>query len=848
MRSQKRILIFSLFMAYLMACLGAAAFAMNSEMTFNLDGYTLDTSAAPQQSQQTVQQPAAGVFQQDLPNSAITFDQGFTASSLFGETDSYKLTWNEDVNFSVLVDNIQAKNGDPVKGGEEIVVTANITAGYSFTDCTVACQYKFGENTYDYGNIEEKTATQCKIVLPATLCSDVTLTVTIQRSYPITINGAAITDTNKSGSIAGGSVSYFPDRNVLMLSGATVDSIEIRTPTTILFTGSNSVGTIYSSAALTISSSAQTDQLTVTAPAADYSRGIYVEGASLTVSSGANVWAQAAGGTKLSAGVEVSGYLEVSGSLNATGGSAAESYGIRCSTLAVKTVNSAAGGEVIATGGDCYTGGSSTGVSVSGNAVVEYAASLTAAGKGASSVSRGISAGGLTVQGNAGFEAGAGWIESTALYSTGNVTSSGNLTAVGGSASGGTSRGISAAALTVTGGATEANAASGANGSVGILGTVTISGGTVLAEGMNTAFSTVPVFAGGYQPRIRVSELNTGETEADSTVAANYLKKHVFVYAKNLTLTPSQLTMKVGESQKLNAIVPSGYSVSWYSSTPNVTVDQITGTVTGVSAGTAIVTAKAYNPSNAESDSATCTVTVTANSGAAVTGIHFDQENVTLNTKYGLRTVKYWFSPLGAGSPELTWKCTDATGSIVRFEVSEAEQELYITSVGNGVAVISASTKNGISAYCRVTVSGIGGETSVYIDYIDNSGVWYYDRSDSFSVRCTGKVSDLLGIYLDGVYVPQVGTDGQRNYTVSDSGGKTLIVFTRTYMARLYRGAHTLALSYSGYGTISKTIYVQSVKDVPRTGDVSLTGTALSGLLALTGAGCCFRKLRKKEQ
>ena len=346
---------------------------------------------------------------------------------------------------------------------------------------------------------------------------------------------------------------------------------------------------------------------------------------------------------------------------------------------------------------------------------------------------------------------------------------------------------------------------------------------------------------------ILVSDLVTAEAEADSSDAANYLKKYVFIRSRNLILTPTELTLRVGESQKLSAAVPNGYTVQWFSSSPNVTVDQLTGTVTGVSAGTAIVTAQAYGSTRAEGDSATCTVAVKGSS-AAVTGIHFDQENVSLSTKYGLRTVKYWFSPLGTDGAELTWKCTDATGSIVRFEVSEEEQELYITSVGNGVAVISASTKNGISAYCRVTVSGIGGESSIYIDYIDNSGVWYYDWSDSFTVRCTGTISELLGVYVDGVYIPQMSTAGQRNYTVSDSGGKTLITFTREYMARLSHSVHTLALSYSGYGTLSKRIYIQSVRDAPRTGDAPLAAITAECLFSFAAAACCLRKLRKKER
>ena len=843
------------FMVCLLAAMSPAASAMNSEMTFNLDGFTIDTPVLPQQ-EQTVQPQAENFFQQSVQpqsfsESSMQFDQGFNASTLFGETlrgSDYILHWNAEATpyiTSVSVDGKQVSNDAAIKGNQTVQVMLSIPAGYSITYCEASCLSGTAEES---ANIEPAGGdTQRSFTTPAGLCSNVNLTITISQSYPITVNGTALTDADGELFLPkGGTVRYFPDNNVLMLSDATADSIEINTPLTLIFTGNNKVDTIHSTAALTISSQSATDQLTVTAPSApQYSRAIYVEGASLTISSGANVRAQSLGGENLSAGVDVNGYLEVRGTLSAAGGSAVNSYGIRCNTMAVKATGSASGGVVTAAGGDSYSG-NSTGIAVSGNAMVEYMANLTAAGKSAFGASRGMSAGGFSVRGTAKFTSGSGWSESTALYCSGDVASWGSLSATGGASSNGPSCGIYASKLSVAGGDLDAHASSGAGGSVGITAAVTVSGGTVLAEGMSSAFSSAPVFTGGYQPLIRVSDLMSAEVEADSSVAANYLKKYVFIRSRNLILTPTELTLRVGESQKLCAAVPNGYTVQWFSSSPNVTVDQLTGTVTGVSAGTAIVTAQAYGSTRAEGDSATCTVTVKGSS-TAVTGIHFDQENVSLSTKYGLRTVKYWFSPLGTGGAELTWKCTDATGSIVRFEVSEEEQELYITSVGNGVAVISASAKNGISAYCRVTVSGIGGESSIYIDYIDNSGVWYYDWSDSFTVRCTGTISELLGVYVDGVYIPQMSTAGQRNYTVSDSGGKTLITFTREYMARLSHSVHTLALSYSGYGTLSKRIYIQSIRDAPRTGDVPLAAITAECLFSFASAACCLRKLRKKE-
>ena len=71
----------------------------------------------------------------------------------------------------------------------------------------------------------------------------------------------------------------------------------------------------------------------------------------MRIGSSANVTAYSQGGTTTSTGVYVTGLLEVDGMLSAAGGSAAESCGIRCNMLAVKNINSAAGGAVVLTEG-----------------------------------------------------------------------------------------------------------------------------------------------------------------------------------------------------------------------------------------------------------------------------------------------------------------------------------------------------------------------------------------------------------------------------------------------------------------------------------------------------------------
>ena len=89
------------FMICLLTGMSTAAHAMNSEMTFNLDGFTIDASEPPQQ-WQTLQPQTENPFQQSfsqqvLPENSIQLDQGFTANTLFeGVRGGYILTWNTE--------------------------------------------------------------------------------------------------------------------------------------------------------------------------------------------------------------------------------------------------------------------------------------------------------------------------------------------------------------------------------------------------------------------------------------------------------------------------------------------------------------------------------------------------------------------------------------------------------------------------------------------------------------------------------------------------------------------------------------------------------------------------------
>ncbi|MCL2797061.1 MAG: Ig-like domain-containing protein [Firmicutes bacterium] len=122
--------------------------------------------------------------------------------------------------------------------------------------------------------------------------------------------------------------------------------------------------------------------------------------------------------------------------------------------------------------------------------------------------------------------------------------------------------------------------------------------------------STVSIVPNGNSVTITGVKSGTANVIATITVGgSNYTKTcTVTVGAPKLTVTPATATLNIGQKQQLStAGIPAGTAVTWTSSSANATVSA-TGEVTGVSEGTAIITAKAtVNGAEAQG---TCTVTV----------------------------------------------------------------------------------------------------------------------------------------------------------------------------------------------------------------------------------------------
>jgi len=174
----------------------------------------------------------------------------------------------------------------------------------------------------------------------------------------------------------------------------------------------------------------------------------------------------------------------------------------------------------------------------------------------------------------------------------------------------------------------------------------------------------------------------------------------VFVSAntpvKSLTLSPESMTLYVGNSQQLNAIITpqDAYTqdLRWMSSNSNVATVNGSGVVTAQGVGNAVITAITTDGSNL---SATCAVTVT----------NIPVESVTLNTSelqmnegesaYLSANVQ----PYNAYDRSLTW-----TSSNPRVATVTSNGRVNAQAVGT--TIITATTNDGtnISAACRVTV------------------------------------------------------------------------------------------------------------------------------------------------
>jgi len=157
-----------------------------------------------------------------------------------------------------------------------------------------------------------------------------------------------------------------------------------------------------------------------------------------------------------------------------------------------------------------------------------------------------------------------------------------------------------------------------------------------------------------------------------------------------LSVTPGLLSLAAGTSEKLTATVlppdATNKEVTWTSNKPSIATVWEDGTVRGVAAGEATITAKAGDIS------VTCTVTVTA--ATEVTGVSLNKTTLSLNIGQS-EQLSATVTPNDATDKSVTWSTSDTNIAIVN--------QGLVTGVAAGTATITAKAGSK-TATCSVTV------------------------------------------------------------------------------------------------------------------------------------------------
>ncbi len=186
----------------------------------------------------------------------------------------------------------------------------------------------------------------------------------------------------------------------------------------------------------------------------------------------------------------------------------------------------------------------------------------------------------------------------------------------------------------------------------------------------------------GYDPAIYAECNVTVEDEA------------VIVAVEGITLNKTELTLKESETFTLVATITpedaTDKTVTWKSSDRAVATVSENGEVTGVRAGNAIIYASSSNGLTAE-----CAVTVTPGE-IAVTSIALSNTELLMREGHTAELLAI-ILPSDATDKSVTWSSDDEA-------IATVDQAGIVTAIKQGVTTVTATSANGLSAHCVVTV------------------------------------------------------------------------------------------------------------------------------------------------
>ena len=165
-------------------------------------------------------------------------------------------------------------------------------------------------------------------------------------------------------------------------------------------------------------------------------------------------------------------------------------------------------------------------------------------------------------------------------------------------------------------------------------------------------------------------------------------------FATELTVSPIAATLPVGQTQNITSTVKpdltTDKSVTWSSSNTSVAIVDSNGTVTGISQGNAIITAKTNDGTNL---SATSNITVVQ----LVNGITVSPTTATIligETQNYQATI----TPSNATNKNVTWTSSNTS-------VATVDNNGVVTGVKSGTATITATAADGSNVYGTASIT-----------------------------------------------------------------------------------------------------------------------------------------------
>ena len=238
-----------------------------------------------------------------------------------------------------------------------------------------------------------------------------------------------------------------------------------------------------------------------------------------------------------------------------------------------------------------------------------------------------------------------------------------------------------------------------------------ISYGRVKGVAEGTANITVSVADSNYKPEQVTLQVTVSEKKIEITEVL--LNKDAETLTEGDTITLSAEVLPYDTTYSKN--------VSWSSSNEAVATVSADGTVTAKSAGTAVITATTEN-----GKTASCTITVEKKL-IPITEVYLDKSSATL-TEGDTATLT------ATVLPENTTDSKNVSWSSSNSEVAIVDANGTVTAKSAGTAIITATSENGKTASCTVTVN----KKDTYTGLRDVDGQLKYFNNGNIDTTYTG--------------------------------------------------------------------------------------------------------------